>query len=141
MKIDTNLPQVSVSVVTYNSAQCLPIFLDSLRNQNSVNWEALFYDNVSHDETRDVIKKAAMGELFLSDSNIGYGRAHNRNFPRCRGRYLLLLNPDLQFGPDLISRLVPSSTNIPNTALSVRVSSKGPNAVHSHLDISIPAKG
>jgi hypothetical protein len=29
----SNYPQLSVSVVTYNNAHCLPVFLDSLRQQ------------------------------------------------------------------------------------------------------------
>ena len=98
--------RVVVGIVTYNSAACLPIFLESLRKQNSVSWEALFFDNASRDDTQDLIREAALGELFVSDSNTGYGRGHNHNLERCRGAYVLLLNPDLQFGPELFSRLL-----------------------------------
>jgi GT2 family glycosyltransferase len=99
-------PQLSVSIVTYNSARCLPVFLESLRRQTTVAWEAFFFDNASQDDTRALIQKAGLGELVSSDANIGYGRGHNSNFARFRGRYLLLLNPDLQFGPELFAGLV-----------------------------------
>lgn len=99
-------PQISVSVVTYNNAQGLPVFLDSLRQQEGVSWEAFFFDNGSHDATQDLIRKADLGELLVSETNIGYGRAHNHNAARSRGSYLLILNPDLRFDPDLFASLL-----------------------------------
>jgi GT2 family glycosyltransferase len=99
-------PQLSVSVVTYNSERHLPAFLESLRRQTAVTWEAFFFDNASRDGTRELIRTAALGELISSDANVGYGRGHNRNFVQCRGRHFLVLNPDLQFGPELFAGLV-----------------------------------
>jgi GT2 family glycosyltransferase len=102
----SNDPQLSVSVVTYNNAHCLPVFLDSLRQQTGMRSEVFFFDNASRDKTPALIQKAALGELFISDSNIGYSRAHNHNAARCHGKHLLLLNPDLEFGPDLFGALL-----------------------------------
>ena len=99
-------PILSVSVVTYNSRHCLPAFLASLQRQRDVSWELFFFDNASRDGTGEVIRQEVMGELIISKENLGYGRAHNRNVVRCRGAYLLFLNPDLEFGPDLFSALV-----------------------------------
>jgi GT2 family glycosyltransferase len=99
-------PQISVSVVTYNSGRYLPVFLESLRQQTAVTWEAFFFDNASRDETRELIWKAGLGELISSEANIGYGRGHNHNFAHGRGTYVLVLNPDLQFGPELFVGLV-----------------------------------
>lgn len=99
-------PQISVSVVTYNSASHLPMFLESLRRQTAVTWEAFFFDNASRDETPELIRNAGLGALIPSEANIGYGRGHNRNFAQCRGSHLLVLNPDLQFGPELFAGLV-----------------------------------
>jgi GT2 family glycosyltransferase len=98
-------PQISASVVTYNSASCLPLFLEALRQQKDVTWEALFFDNASQDETRKLIEEWGPGDLLVAETNIGYGRAHNRNLARCRGKLVLLLNPDLSFGADLFARL------------------------------------
>ena len=99
-------PILSVSVVTYNSRHCLPAFLASLQRQRDVSWELFFFDNASRDGTGEVIRQEVMGELIISKENLGYGRAHNRNVVRCRGAYLLFLNPDLEFGPNLFSALV-----------------------------------
>jgi N-acetylglucosaminyl-diphospho-decaprenol L-rhamnosyltransferase len=99
-------PRVSVSVVTYNNAQCLPAFLDCLRAQKGVCWEAFFFDNGSCDATGQLIQDAGIGEFFVSETNVGYGRAHNYNSSRAAGEYLLIVNPDLQFDADLFSTLV-----------------------------------
>jgi N-acetylglucosaminyl-diphospho-decaprenol L-rhamnosyltransferase len=105
--------QISVSVVTYNNAECLPGFLDSLRRQQGVTWEAFFFDNGSHDSTGDLIRAAELGELFVSATNIGYGRAHNDNARRARGKYLLILNPDLSFNTDLFATLASHAERSP----------------------------
>jgi GT2 family glycosyltransferase len=43
--------------------------------------------------------------VFVNDTNIGYGRGHNRNLSQSRGSYVLLLNPDLEFEAGLFNRL------------------------------------
>jgi GT2 family glycosyltransferase len=109
--------QISVSVVTYNSADSLPAFLASLRRQRDVTWEAFFFDNASRDGTPALLEKAALGQSFVNSVNIGYGQAHNRNAAACQGRYLLLLNPDLEFGPDLFARLARTLDEHPDYGL------------------------
>ena len=115
-------PQISVSVVTYNNAECLPVFLDSLRRQQGVTWEAFFFDNGSNDSTADLIRAAGLGELFVSATNIGYGRAHNDNARRSRGTYLLILNPDLRFDTELFATLTSNMETSPElTFLGPRI--------------------
>jgi N-acetylglucosaminyl-diphospho-decaprenol L-rhamnosyltransferase len=119
--METNLgapPRVSVSVVTYNSARQLPVFLESLAAQESVTWEAHFFDNASTDDTRERLQAAAVGTLRTSQENLGFGRGHNANLPHCRGEYVLLLNPDLQFGPGLFSALCAHLDLHPGLALA-----------------------
>src|SRR5262245_62134944 len=103
--VDGTCPQITVSVVTYNSESCLPQFLDSLRRQTDIAWEAHFHDNASTDGTVALLRQAGLGEVFVNDTNIGYGRGHNRNLSKSRGSYLLLLNPDLEFEAGLFNRL------------------------------------
>jgi GT2 family glycosyltransferase len=111
-------PILSVSVVTYNSSHCLPAFFASLRQQRDVKWELFYFDNASRDGTAELIRQEKLGELFVSEENIGYGRAHNHNAIRCRGAYLLFLNPDLEFGPDLFASLVRYLEQHPSHALA-----------------------
>ena len=103
--VDAACPQITASVVTYNSESCLPRFLDSLQRQTDVAWEARFHDNASTDGTAALLRQAGLGQVFVNDTNIGYGRGHNRNLSRSRGSYVLLLNPDLEFEAGLFNRL------------------------------------
>lgn len=111
-------PQLSVSVVTHNNAECLPGFFNSLRQQTELSWELFFFDNASQDGTQQVLRAAAPGRWFASETNIGYGRAHNYNATRCSGRYILLSNPDLVFGPGVFSGLVSYLEEHPEYALA-----------------------
>jgi GT2 family glycosyltransferase len=64
----TARPQISVRVVTYNSAECLPLFLDSLGRQTGVTWEAYFFDSASADQTAALIQSSGLGELVRSEA-------------------------------------------------------------------------
>ena len=99
-------PRVTVSVVTHNNERCLGAFLDALRGQQGSEWEACFFDSASSDETLALLTAASPGEIHAHETNIGYGRGHNHNIKRCGSEYVLILNADLSFGPDMIARLV-----------------------------------
>jgi N-acetylglucosaminyl-diphospho-decaprenol L-rhamnosyltransferase len=103
---ETTAPQLSVSIVTYNNEQCLPSLLDALRQQTGVHTETYFFDNGSADGTCELIRRSGIGRLHANTENIGYGRAHNHNISRCRSKYVLMLNPDLEFGPALFAGLL-----------------------------------
>lgn len=120
-------PQIAVSVVTYNNEDCLPVFLDSLRRQKGVTWQALFFDNASQDKTAEVIRKSAIGELFLSQINLGYGQGHNHNVARCRARHVLIMNADLQFCPDLFANLLDHLQDYPEHSLTGPSILEGPH--------------
>src|SRR5438132_6937963 len=114
--LDGKNPHITVSVVTYNSETSLLVFLDSLRRQTDVTWEAYFFDNASTDSTAAILREAGLGNVFVNDTNIGYGRGHNRNLSQSRGTHLLLLNPDLQFEAGLFTRLSDYLKRHPNCA-------------------------
>lgn len=99
-------PRLSASVVTFDNASCLPEFLDDLRRQSGVAWEAHFLDNGSRDATLALLRAAALGSLEPSAENLGYGGGHNRNLSHCRGEYVLLLNADLRLPAGLFAGLV-----------------------------------
>jgi GT2 family glycosyltransferase len=100
-------PDVSVSIVTFESTHCLADLIADLRAQIGSSFEVLIVDNGSRDA--DVARRCLGGESFVevtwNANNVGFGRAHNQNLSRFRGRYVLLLNPDVRFGPELFARL------------------------------------
>jgi N-acetylglucosaminyl-diphospho-decaprenol L-rhamnosyltransferase len=98
---------VSVVIVTYNSAPWIRACLDSVRAQQNVRLEILVVDNVSTDSTRQTVADAGPGiQLIPSTENVGFGRGCNRGVESSRGRFLYLLNPDTRLDqPDALSRL------------------------------------
>ena len=97
------LPDLSVSMVTYNSARCLDGILESLAAQQGVRWELFVVDNASQDGTR--AKLEHFSNVTPNRMNVGYGAAHNQNLSRFCGRHVLFLNPDLTFSTGLFAGL------------------------------------
>jgi GT2 family glycosyltransferase len=99
-------PDVSVSVVTYENESCIGSLLSDLRAQHGVSWELLVFDNASSDGTPGELSTAADVNLVASDKNVGYSAAHNQNIVKSRAPYVLLLNADVRFPPDMLARLL-----------------------------------
>ncbi len=88
---------VSVIVVTYQSADCIAACLESVTAQEGVQTELIVVDNASTDRTAAVVRDAGVDlRLVLHDQNVGFGRACNAGFEVSRGRHVYLLNPDAQ---------------------------------------------
>lgn len=96
MNTDTHI-DVSVIVVTYNSAPCIERCVGSVREQEGVVTELIVVDNVSTDDTVAVVRHlGADVHLIVNSENVGFGRGCNQGFAVSRGRFLYLLNPDAQ---------------------------------------------
>src|SRR5947199_10841147 len=88
---------VTVIIVTYNSAPTIGECVASVRSQTGVELEILIVDNASTDHTVECIQKMGEGiALVANPENVGFGRANNQAFAASRGRYIYLLNPDAQ---------------------------------------------
>ena len=97
--------------VTYNSADVLTEFLDSVRAQNS-DWRLVVVDNCSSDATRKMLAAAAAADprihLILSQENTGFSAGTNigiRAALEHNAQSILLLNNDTVFEPNLFSGL------------------------------------
>src|SRR5262245_41814339 len=98
-ELKETVPDLSVSIVTYNSQDCLAKLFTSLEIQKGVDWELFFVDNASLDNSASILSERGLGEISKNKENVGFGRAHNQNIGRFRGRYLLVLNPDIELPP------------------------------------------
>jgi GT2 family glycosyltransferase len=96
---------VSVIIVTYNSADCIRACLASVATQTGISAETIVVDNASADDTLG--RAAAFGVRVVRNAdNLGYGRANNAGFAVSQARFIHLLNPDSQFvEPDALARL------------------------------------
>ena len=98
-------PQISVSIVSYNTRELLRKCLLNLRDDAEVA-QILVVDNGSSDGSVEMIQ-TEFGEVELIESggNIGFGRANNLAFERARGDYFLLLNSDAFPQPGALTKL------------------------------------
>ena len=109
------LPLITISLVTYNSSRWLNALFNSIQSQTYPleRIKVAIVDNGSNDDTLDVIAslKESIGSQFASFElhqrpNLGFGAAHNWAVNHSQGEYALITNPDLEFDPDAISRVV-----------------------------------
>ncbi len=96
---------VSVGIVTYNSASDLQRCLDSVRAQSLPPREVVVWDNASADESAGLARAAGV-TVVAAEGNLGFAAAANELVRRTTGPYLLLLNPDACLVPDYLERLV-----------------------------------
>jgi N-acetylglucosaminyl-diphospho-decaprenol L-rhamnosyltransferase len=96
---------VSVIIVTYNSAACIEACLASVAEQKGVTAETIVVDNASADNTAALVRKFPV-RLLANADNVGYGQANNRGFAVSEGRFVYLLNPDARLtDPGALARL------------------------------------
>lgn len=98
---------VSVIIITYNSADVIRPCLDALAAQRfSGTCEVIVVDNASRDGTADRVRREYPDVVLLAQAdNLGYSRGVNVGIRRARGRYFFILNPDTVVRPDALQRL------------------------------------
>jgi GT2 family glycosyltransferase len=97
-----------VTIVSFNSAQCLRACLDSLKSQIYRDFTVALWDNASTDDTRAIIAayRKFLGFVHLSDANLGFCSAHNRLIESSASDYVLVLNPDVVLESHFLEKLI-----------------------------------
>jgi GT2 family glycosyltransferase len=90
---------LSILIVTYNSAPLIAGLLDELHRQldasSGIKADVIVVDNASTDATADLIAhEYRWVSLVRSARNLGFAAGNNLAARRARGEFLLLLNPD-----------------------------------------------
>lgn len=90
---------ISIVVVSYNTAHIIQKTIDSALMQQGLNFEIIVIDNNSPDDnSAEVLQSYGQRiQLILNKENVGAGRAYNQAFAKAKGRYLYILNPDAEF--------------------------------------------
>lgn len=90
-------PDVSVLVVNHNGGELLLKSLASLYGQaGEVCWEAILVDNASADGSVAAVQALFPAvRVMACAENLGFAKANNLALGLSRGRYVLLLNPDV----------------------------------------------
>ena len=97
-------PDISVVIVNYNVADLLRNCLLSLQKScNRLNLQVIVVDNASADESLAMLRRDfGWVTLLASEVNLGFSAGNNLALPHCRGKTVLLLNPDTQVQPNTL---------------------------------------
>lgn len=105
-----------INIVTWNSKRYLPNLFASLDQQTSRDFTVTVVDNVSTDGTLEWLTDTRPDVALLRNfRNQGFARAHNQAIALACSRwdtadvahrYVMVANPDMEFAPDAVERLI-----------------------------------
>lgn len=100
--------QLSVIVVNYNVEHFLHQCLDSVKQASKrVSVEIIVVDNCSVDGSLEMLNNYFPDvQLIANKDNVGFSRANNQAIRVCKGKYVLLLNPDTVVAEDTFEKVV-----------------------------------
>lgn len=99
-------PLVSALVVNRNAKDRLLQSLSAFFASADVPVEAVVVDDASSDgSAAAVTDEFPQATVLVQSKNLGYGRAANIGLERCRGRFVLLLSPEVTVDSQCVGRL------------------------------------
>lgn len=122
-----DLPEIDLTIVTYNNGQWLDKFLQSLLSQNypihKLNLH--FVDNSSTNNTveqllsaKEVLASKFAGFSVYQRENLGFGAGHDYAVNQSQNELFLVTNIDLEFAPNSIVNVVKMAVTDEDTVAS-----------------------
>jgi glycosyltransferase involved in cell wall biosynthesis len=104
------MPFFSIIIPTYNSAECLKKSIDSITSQTFGDYEIIFVDGLSKDNTIQLIacaKKTYPGKIrYISEPDKGIYDAMNKSIPLASGDWIYFMGSDDQlYSPDVLQNI------------------------------------
>lgn len=108
------MKKISILVPCYNEAQTLPLLYPELKSlmdgNSSYEWEVLFVDDGSKDNTLDIIKSLRAADKRINylnlTRNFGKENAMLAGFDYVSGDCMVIMDADLQDPPSLIPQMI-----------------------------------
>lgn len=93
-----NKDLITIIIPVYNSSKYIRDTIESIENQTYTNYEAIFIDDCSTDNSRKIIEEYILKNprfrLIKLSKKIGVARARNIGIRKAKGRYLTFLDSD-----------------------------------------------
>ena len=90
--------KVSIVTPTYNSGKFIERTAKSVLNQTFQDWEWILVDDLSKDDTKDILKKLEKEDsrikCYFSETNQGSGPTRNKAIEIANGEYIAFLDSD-----------------------------------------------
>ena len=98
---------LSIVIVSWKVKNKLSANLSALfKSQGDFKYEVFVVDNYSSDGTVEMVSSEfPQVTLIANKENLGFAAANNQALKQTKGKYILLLNPDMQVRPDTLSKM------------------------------------
>jgi glycosyltransferase involved in cell wall biosynthesis len=129
---------ISIIIPVYNGAMFLPSLVDNFESQTYRNFELIFVNDSSPDNSRQVISELQVKYKFIicidRDKNGGMGPARNTGIKAAKGEYLLFVDQDDSFSNSYleIMKYIIDKDNADLAYCGVIIQTKY-NAIHTKL--------
>ena len=96
MKGIATMPKVSIIMPSYNKEAYIAKAIESVINQTYKDWELIVIDDMSTDNSVEIIKSFTDDRIvfFENETNIGMAANRNRALEMAKGEYIALLDAD-----------------------------------------------
>jgi len=110
---------LSIIVVSYNTREFICSCLNSIKKcLDGLTYEIIVVDNHSVDGSCQLIHEDFPDLLLMENrENLGFAKAVNRGYKKTGGKYLLILNPDVEILPGSIDKMIHFLEEYPETGL------------------------
>ena len=110
--------KVSVIMNCYNSGKFLREAIESIYSQTFGNWEIIFWDNASTDDSPEIAKSFDNKlKYFRSENNSSLGEARNLALEKAKGEYIAFLDCDDFWLPGKLESQIPLLDSNPEAGL------------------------
>ena len=90
MKAKKRQQDLSIIIVSYNTADLIGNCLDSVLANDDLSMEVFVVDNGSNDQSVALVKKKyPTVHIIANANNLGFATANNQVLPMCNGRHLV----------------------------------------------------
>lgn len=98
---------VSIIIVNWNGLRWLPDCFGSLAKQDWKEYEIIFVDNASKDDSVAWVRKNyPKTKILINKENLGFSDANNVGYKIAKGKYILFLNNDTRVTKTFLTELV-----------------------------------
>ena len=115
----SSAPRISVVIPSWNGTALLDVVLPSLERQRYRDFETVVVDNGSSDGTIEHLAARWPGVRAVAlPTNVGFAAGVNRGIEHSQGRFIALVNNDMELHPDFLGALVAALESAPTAAAS-----------------------
>ena len=105
--MNNNQPNVSVVMNCFNGDEFLKDAIDSIYSQTLSNWEIIFLDNASNDQSSEIANKYDTRlKYYRLDKNVPLGEARNIAMKKATGKYIAFLDCDDLYVNDKLEKQI-----------------------------------